>query len=67
MGVVHLATFMDDDENADPRAPAPGPGDLVHAPNGVGNGSLDCVQVDVVDRDVDGVQIVLDGVVPGAR
>ena len=63
--IVQLALFLDDDQSADPAAPAVGPGDLVHAPSGVGDGNLDCVAVDLRVGDIEGISILLDGTVPG--
>lgn len=60
---VHLAAFLDDNLDADPQAPTPGPGDLVFA-DGVGDGVLSCVSIDLVSS-VDDVVIELNAVVPG--
>lgn len=48
---VHLAVFLDDDGNADPMAPAPGPGDILFA-DVVGDGVLSCVEASAGDDDV---------------
>lgn len=64
-GELHLALFLDDDLSADPMMPLPSPGDLVYA-DVVGDGVLSCVAVSVDDEDVEGLALVLNGVVPGA-
>ena len=58
-GVYYLAAFVDDEADADSMNPRPGPGDLVHAPNGAGNGVLDCVVVEVAEADARGIIIPL--------
>ena len=63
-GRYYLAAFLDDEADADPMGPRPGPGDLVHAPNGAGNGVLDCVIADVSGADAQGIVVPLDTTVP---
>lgn len=57
-GTVFLAAFLDDDGNLDPKNPLPDEGDPVLA-DVAGDGILTCVEVEVDDADVDGVQIDL--------
>ncbi|MEM7156235.1 MAG: hypothetical protein AAF799_25505 [Myxococcota bacterium] len=64
-GQVHLALFLDDDLDADPMMPIPGPGDLVYA-DVAGDGILSCVAIDVDDEDVEDVALLLTAVAPGA-
>ncbi len=61
----YLALFLDDDGDADPMMPIPGPGDLVYA-DVAGDGMLSCVAVTVDDEDVEDVALVLTITVPGA-
>ncbi len=60
---AYLAVFLDDDLDADPQAPAPDGGDLVFA-DLVGDGVLRGVAVEVAGEGVDGVELVLNAVVP---
>ena len=60
---VHLAAFLDDDGDADPSMPIPGSGDLVYG-TVAGDGSLDCVAVDLSSGDVSGIDIDLSIVAP---
>ncbi len=57
-GPVFLVSFLDDDGNLDPENPLPGPGDPVLA-EVAGDGVLTCVEVEVDDADVAGVEIDL--------
>ncbi len=49
---AHLAFFLDDNGDADPNVPRPGPGDLVFA-DGVGDGVLSCVEVEGGDLEIE--------------
>lgn len=49
---AHLAFFLDDNGDADPNVPLPGPGDLVFA-DGVGDGILSCVEVEGGDLEIE--------------
>ncbi|MCX4242537.1 hypothetical protein [Paraliomyxa miuraensis] len=64
-GEHHVALFLDDDGNANPMAPLPDPGDLVYE-TGLDDGVLSCIPVEVIDEDVEGLALVLTGVMPGA-
>ncbi|MBL4683769.1 MAG: hypothetical protein JKY37_04205 [Nannocystaceae bacterium] len=57
---VHLAFFLDDNGDADPEAPAPGPGDLLFA-SGIGDGVLSCLEVTAGE---DGLDLELNNVIP---
>jgi len=64
-GSVHLALFLDDNEDADPMAPLPSPGDLVYATGSGPDGLLSCIEVAVDDADVTDVELMLTATVPG--
>lgn len=57
---VALAVFVDDNLDADPMNPLPGPGDMVYA-EGVGDGVLSCVMALADETDV---EVPLTGTVP---
>lgn len=57
-GPVFLVSFLDDDGNLDPKNPLPDDGDPVLA-EGVGDGILTCVEVQIDGDDVEGVAIDL--------
>lgn len=57
-GPVFLVSFLDDDGNLDPKNPLPDDGDPVLA-EGVGDGILTCVEVEIDGDDVAGVAIDL--------
>lgn len=63
-GSIHLAAFLDDNQDADPKRPQVGATDLVHAPSGVGDGHVDCIEVDTAEASIHGVRVELDGVAP---
>lgn len=62
MSEVALAVFLDDNLDADPMNPLPGPGDMVYA-DGVGDGVLSCVMALSDEADV---EVPLTGTVPSA-
>ncbi|WP_434420848.1 hypothetical protein [Nannocystis pusilla] len=55
---VQLALFLDDNGDAMPASPRPGPGDLVYTRSG-GDGVLDCVAVALADGDVADIELAL--------
>lgn len=57
-GTVFLAAFLDDDGNLDPKNPLPDEGDPVLAEI-AGDGILTCVEVEIDDADVTGIEIDL--------
>jgi hypothetical protein len=58
---VHLASFLDDNGNADPAVPLPDAGDPVLAGD-VHDGLLDCIEVDLSGGDAEDVAIDLNNV-----
>jgi len=62
---VHLATFLDDNQDADPKLPLPGPSDLVYG-TVAQDGALDCLAVDLTSGDASGVVVDLGLLVPDA-
>jgi len=62
---VHLATFLDDNLDADPKLPLPGPSDLVYG-TVAQDGALDCLAVDLASGDASGVVVDLGLLVPDA-
>jgi len=63
-GTHYLGLFLDDNNDADTELPLPGPGDLVYAPTGVGDGVLDCVEINIDAADVSDIAIEISGVAP---
>lgn len=62
---LSLVAFFDDNGDADPNQPRPGPGDLVYG-SVAGDGVLDCVPVDLRHGSKPGVEIPLAIRVPSA-
>ncbi len=63
-GTYYLTAFFDENGDASQKAPRPGPTDLVHAPSGIGDGTLDCVTANMGENDV---MIPLTGLVPSIK
>lgn len=64
-GTYQLALFLDDNGDADPTAPAPGPGDIVYRIGDEPDGILSCIEVTIDGADLDAIALELTGTVPG--